>query len=737
MSAARRPCVIVTRPRPDAEALIKALEERGIDTVAAPLLDILPEDGPAPDLGGVQALLFTSANGVRAFAARSAIRIHPVLAVGDATAAAARAAGFADVKSAGGNVDDLARLAIRQFDPNSGDLLHVAGTDVAGDLAGALSAAGFSMRRAVLYSARAAATLPEPAALALRTGRADAILFFSPRTAGSFVTLARDAGLGDACRRLGAVCLSDAVAAAAQGLPWREVAVAEAPTQAALLAALDDCLHRAEAAVTDPKPTDPQEQAPESAGLDAAFVIERFGGIRPMAAKLGVPVTTVQGWKLRGHLPAARETEIRATAERLGIDLTPPAAAEAIVVDSAGTAAGPSAGEAAASPSPSADPTPGPATAPAQASATPGHRAAIAVSVLALVAAAAAVAIVAVRPFDRPSPTASDGNAVAALESRIAALEQRPASEQPATGPLAERIAALEQRTPAAPAEDMTARLDALAQRVEAVETAPSGATADPPAGLAQELAAARDDLLARLAPLTERIDALQKQFAALMETVEQEQGQNLVNRIRELAVRLDDTDTELVTLLREYEAVKDRLMGLESRPVRTGDPAAALALAIGQLQTAVRDGQPYRAALDRVQTLGQSKPALIEALAALAAHADGGVARMDALQRDFDRLAPQFATAGTETADGGWFDQVKAKLASLVTIRRVGSPAESTGTPVERAGAALDAGDLPGALAALADLPRDRLDPEAATWLAAAEARVAALAALDRLNDL
>ncbi|MGE4220921.1 MAG: hypothetical protein AB7G39_15845, partial [Alphaproteobacteria bacterium] len=34
-------------------------------------------------------------------------------------------------------------------------------------------------------------------------------------------------------------------------------------------------------------------------------------------------------------------------------------------------------------------------------------------------------------------------------------------------------------------------------------------------------------------------------------------------------------------------------------------------------------------------------------------------------------------------------------------------------------------------------DLPRDRLDPEAATWLAAAEARVAALAALDRLNDL
>ena len=31
--------------------------------------------------------------------------------------------------------------------------------------------------------------------------------------------------------------------------------------------------------------------------LSVESVIKEFGGIRPMAAKLGIPVTTVQGWK--------------------------------------------------------------------------------------------------------------------------------------------------------------------------------------------------------------------------------------------------------------------------------------------------------------------------------------------------------------------------------------------------------------------------------------------------------
>lgn len=39
-------------------------------------------------------------------------------------------------------------------------------------------------------------------------------------------------------------------------------------------------------------------------------IIERFGGIRPMATKMDVPVTTVQGWKKREAIPENRKDEI-------------------------------------------------------------------------------------------------------------------------------------------------------------------------------------------------------------------------------------------------------------------------------------------------------------------------------------------------------------------------------------------------------------------------------------------
>jgi hypothetical protein len=50
-------------------------------------------------------------------------------------------------------------------------------------------------------------------------------------------------------------------------------------------------------------------------------LVERFGGIRPMAAKLDIPVTTVQGWKKRSAIPATRHNDILAAAEQHGISL--------------------------------------------------------------------------------------------------------------------------------------------------------------------------------------------------------------------------------------------------------------------------------------------------------------------------------------------------------------------------------------------------------------------------------
>ncbi|HZT52138.1 MAG TPA: uroporphyrinogen-III synthase [Stellaceae bacterium] len=234
---------LVTRPRADAAGLVAALTARGIEPLLEPLLRIETAadaaETVAAALPGAQAVLFTSANGVRAFASATARRDLLAYAVGEATARAARAAGFAAVESAGGDVHALADLAARRLDPARGALIHAAASAVAGDLAGDLARAGFTVRRLRLYEAVAATALSAGAGRAIGDGAVDFALFFSPRSAETFVTLARAAGLGDRTATIAAVALSSAVAAALGRLTWRRTEIAAAPNEAALLEALD------------------------------------------------------------------------------------------------------------------------------------------------------------------------------------------------------------------------------------------------------------------------------------------------------------------------------------------------------------------------------------------------------------------------------------------------------------------------------------------------------------------
>lgn len=236
----RPPGALVTRPREDAKAISGALERRGFAVRIEPLLTIVTKAGSIPAIDGVQGILATSANGVRAFAAQSAERDLPLWAVGDATARCAGEFGFHRVASAGGDVESLAALVASRAEPNAGALLHVAGTAVAGDLAGRLQRHGFDVRRAVLYEAQPATALSAALCAALDGDELDIALFFSPRTAETFATLTETAGRTESCRKIVACALSPAVAGRLSRLPWQSVIVAARPDQDALLAGIDN-----------------------------------------------------------------------------------------------------------------------------------------------------------------------------------------------------------------------------------------------------------------------------------------------------------------------------------------------------------------------------------------------------------------------------------------------------------------------------------------------------------------
>lgn len=231
--------LLVTRPEPDAGRLTAHLEALGYRVTRAPLMRIRPA-GAEPRLEGVQALAFTSANGVRAFASLSAVRGLTVFAVGEATAEAARACGFTDVAVAGGDVRCLAALIAARVNSAAGPVFHAAGRHVAGDLADALKRAGIEVRRQTLYEAQAADRLPAAAARALRGEPCalDGVLLFSPRTARLFENLAVAAGLREELGPVTAWCLSPAVAETLTPSFWRRSVVSKARDQTSLLAQL-------------------------------------------------------------------------------------------------------------------------------------------------------------------------------------------------------------------------------------------------------------------------------------------------------------------------------------------------------------------------------------------------------------------------------------------------------------------------------------------------------------------
>lgn len=231
--------VLVTRPQPDADATAAELIARGHDPVVVPLFAVSVVEDAAIDLVGAQAVLATSANGARALATVTDRRDIPVFAVGDASAAAARACGFAQTESAGGDVDTLADLVIARLKPTDGCLVHAAGTVTAGDLSGRLTAAGFMVAHEVIYSAEPVAEMPAEITDRLEAGDLDAAMFFSPRTAAHFVTLAQRGGVVDACGETVALALSPAVAEMLSEISFCEILTADAPNQESLLRVLD------------------------------------------------------------------------------------------------------------------------------------------------------------------------------------------------------------------------------------------------------------------------------------------------------------------------------------------------------------------------------------------------------------------------------------------------------------------------------------------------------------------
>jgi uroporphyrinogen-III synthase len=223
--------LLVTRPAEQAAASEAKLRALGHSAVLAPVLEIVATGAPPPR-GGFDLVLATSAQAFAGVAPSDALTALPFVCVGEKTAAAARAAGFAPLHVAS-RAQALAAWLLAGKSP--GTALYLAGRERKPDLEALLGAAGWRVEIVETYAAQPVRDWPVKVRAALAAGAIDGVLHYSPRSAGLALAL-----IGAAVApRLRHYCLSPEVAeVCAKWAPPGQIFVAFQPDEESLITLL-------------------------------------------------------------------------------------------------------------------------------------------------------------------------------------------------------------------------------------------------------------------------------------------------------------------------------------------------------------------------------------------------------------------------------------------------------------------------------------------------------------------
>jgi uroporphyrinogen-III synthase len=206
--------LFVLRPEPAAQATLARARAIGLDAVAMPLFAIEAVAWRAPPPPQFDGLLLSSANTLRAIDdGLRQFSVLPVYAVGEATAAAARAASLAIAAVGDGGIERL----LESIDPGL-RLLHLCGAE----------RTEFAARQAITaVPVYRAVELPPPPSLRELAGEVAAV--HSARAARRLAELVGD-------RRDIRIAAISPAAAAAAGDGWGRCGAAASPDDGALLA---------------------------------------------------------------------------------------------------------------------------------------------------------------------------------------------------------------------------------------------------------------------------------------------------------------------------------------------------------------------------------------------------------------------------------------------------------------------------------------------------------------------
>jgi uroporphyrinogen-III synthase len=214
--------LLILRPEPGNAATCARAQALGLEALGHPLFETRAVDWAAPEPADYVGVMLTSTNAARLAGPDLSRYTHlPLFAVGEATADAARDAGFISIVSGEGDVSFLlAKIATLGLHK----ILHLAGEEYRD-----VPTLGVEVDRRTVYAAE---PVKPSAAFAEVLDRGAVALLHSPRAAARFASLVDQLGADRNHIKIAAISSN---AAACAGAGWEEVAVAPVPRDEALV----------------------------------------------------------------------------------------------------------------------------------------------------------------------------------------------------------------------------------------------------------------------------------------------------------------------------------------------------------------------------------------------------------------------------------------------------------------------------------------------------------------------
>ena len=215
--------ILLTRPLDDCSEMIIKFKSLGHQVSHLPLLNINKMDHEQINYLDFKGIIFTSANAVKFLDSKTIDKNLLCFCVGSATEKKARSAGFQNVISAEGNVENLKELVLQNFNQKEGKLIYVSGETISVDLDQQLTKKGYSIKRIINYKTAHNQKFDENFIKELKLKTPDMVYIYSQNSASSFLNFIKTNQSESLWMNTNLMCIGEKTSSILNEIKWKKI----------------------------------------------------------------------------------------------------------------------------------------------------------------------------------------------------------------------------------------------------------------------------------------------------------------------------------------------------------------------------------------------------------------------------------------------------------------------------------------------------------------------------------